>query len=85
LVDNLGGLHDALQYLKVLMHTPTQNDVDIVYYPAPETPYERLKHLLHTRSAAWAQVWTYLKPLVGSLQNSSEHTHAHAPPIRVQW
>ncbi len=83
LVDNLGSTYDALEYLKTLMHTPAKSPVNMVYYPAPETPLDRIKHLLHTQTSVMAWLSASAHHMALWLENPSAH-NAQLPPIVVR-
>ncbi len=46
LVDQIGGLYDALQYSAQLLGKESRDDIDVVILPKPKTPLEQLVELL---------------------------------------
>ena len=56
LVDELGGLEDALDYAAELAKVESRKDLNVVVYPKPKTPLEQILELLDTQSGVISQM-----------------------------
>lgn len=74
LVDELGGLQEALDHAAVVVGESDRNDVEIVVYPKPKTPFEAFFELLD------GQVQTYQRSL-----KVQEQFLGIAEPVLHQW
>ncbi|MCK6417511.1 MAG: signal peptide peptidase SppA [Alphaproteobacteria bacterium] len=87
LVDEIGGLHEALTYAAIESGGKTRADIEIIQLPRPKTPFEEIFEFLHQQGIAaqglalQIQIYQMLRPVLEltGLAQESQGALLYAP------
>ena len=88
LVDEIGGLHTALDRVRKSLHLEPDDDLELVIRPAPKTVSEEIADLFNSRISSLAEsvvpVPRMLRPLKALLAEMPEGRPLLVPPVWVE-
>ena len=88
LVDEIGGLHTALDRVRTSLHLAPDDDLELVIRPAPKTVSEEIADLFNSRIASLAEsvvpIPRMLRPLRALLAEMPEGRPLLVPPVWVE-